>query len=273
LVSHCGHPKGPSLLPIVVIVAFLMALSDALPANDYCQFPAVPNTVDGYRMRGDRCEGIHAVEVASLGMVPTSFTYFFEEFANRSPSTMKLSWTASGDDSIVLSGRGMRFGAHYAMDTVAAAGSGTFSWSAEILIRRQFRRAELGFLAWREYESNGQSLKQYVPLGVSHNLASTATQSTQGGVYTFVFRPGKRFVRMYRTLERVCNEAVDVVEERALLNRPYLGTDKVAYALAIPKSVGLYRIRIEGERDDGSYCPHLVFTFIQKHGTVDVPCE
>ena len=273
LVSHGSDSWMRSLLRVLVIVVLLMASSDALSANDYCRFPTVPNTDDGYRMRGDRCEGIHAIEVASFGMVPISFTSCFDEFATGTPSTMKLSWPAGGDDSIVISGGGIRSGAHYAMDTVVAPAAGTFSWSADIINRRQFRRADLGFLAWREFESNGYSLKKYVPLGVAHSASSKATCREQDGVYTIAFRPGERFSKMHTTLERICNGTVDVVEERTELGRKYYSTEKVVYALAIPESVGLYRIRIEGERDNGTHGQPLVFMFAQKNGVGEVPCD
>ena len=266
-----ASPRIPSR--VLLIVTMFIASSAVISANSLCRLPIVPNTDDGYRMRGNRCEGIYAREVATHSMVITSLTSNFDELPQRSTYRIRLSWPAGAHGTLHIAGRGHRYGAHYALDTVVDAATSTFSWPAQILIKRNFRRTNLGFLAWQESASNGNSTKHYLPLRVSLQSSPNDRPSDPDAVHTIAFRPGARFSRMYSTLERLCEGDVRTVFERTEIGLRYYSTEKVLYPITLSGPPGLYRLTIEPQRDDGVYSTPLVVSFWHGTETLDPSCD
>src|SRR5262245_57769459 len=70
----------------------------------------------GYRLRGDRCEGIYVQEVAGTPLVVASLTDGFAPFDLKTVQHLLLTWSAPADTELHLRALGLRRKLYYRMD-------------------------------------------------------------------------------------------------------------------------------------------------------------
>jgi hypothetical protein len=90
----------PRLIPIVVhvgafVVLALLVPRSASPQVPTCDMdlPSAPTHPYGYRVRGDRCEGVYIQEVALGTLVIASFTESYEDFDSGLEQDLQPDWT------------------------------------------------------------------------------------------------------------------------------------------------------------------------------------
>ena len=243
---------------ILLIAAIVAASAQTITAEDYCRFRPVTNTQDGYRMRdGDRCEGIRSVEHSAPPMELTSLTLHYDSFSSSSPSPIRLTWTFESDEDLIIAGRGHRHGAYYALDTVVPTNNGEFSWPADILVRRDFRRDDLGFLAWY----TDDLARIHVPVSVHHD--SQVASRNAGGPYLIGIRPGNLLSEVFVKVEQICDDGrVRSVHQRTELGRHYYSKIGFSFLLNNPGPTGRYLLTLDSKIDNETYSTSsLAFTF------------
>jgi hypothetical protein len=77
--------------------------------------------VNGYRPRGDRCEGVYARQVAGTTLFLSSFTETFEKYDLSADDPLIIRWAAPADSGIQLRAETIKAGRYYRMDTRRAA--------------------------------------------------------------------------------------------------------------------------------------------------------
>ena len=245
-------------IQILLIAAMVTMLSQTIMAADYCRFPSVEDTQDGYRMREDRCEGIRSVQHSAPPIELTSLM-LGDDSLSISSSPLRLSWILDSNDDLLISARGDRHGAYYALDTVVPADKGEFSWPSDILVRRGFRRDDLGFLAWY----NGDLGVISVPLSV--NQDSPVNSRNAGGPYLISIRPGNRLSEVFVRVDRICdNGGIRIVHQRTELGRPYYSKLGFTFLLNNPGPTGRYRLTLDAKTDNETYSTSSL-TFIFEH--------
>ena len=97
----------------------------------------IRDSPQGYRLRGDRCEGIYAQPVSgSSTLLVASFTEAFEDFNPSSQDKLSIEWPSFAKTPIRLRAYALREKFYYQMDTVVAADKAPYLWpTGEMCIR------------------------------------------------------------------------------------------------------------------------------------------
>lgn len=127
----------------------------ALPArgqSDGLCDPGLPQRRDdpyGYRVRGDRCEGLFAREVGAGAPRIVGFGRHVEDFDAMAGGALRLRWPRPPlDGPVRLRVHCLRPRVYYRMDTQAPGGRNEFSWSPGLLASLGLRRGDLAVIGW-----------------------------------------------------------------------------------------------------------------------------
>lgn len=244
-----------------IVLRLALALLTAAPAvgQDYCQLETSDN-FSGYKMRGNRCEGIYAQDVSANLLQIVSFAARFDEFADSNTANLYIRWQAPGDGTLWISGRGQARNSFYGLDTAVPREQEEFSWPAKILQDKGYRKRFLGFLAWYTAEEM-QVDKLHLPITVGPGIAPADTSSNS---YELVIRTGAAFQQVYLALDRLCGSTYQPVWPDKELGQGYYSTQRVPHRLDVSGSKGVYRLRINALGENGTYAPGRSFHFLHQ---------
>jgi hypothetical protein len=193
-----------AILPLTIVRFTLVALlfascgGGSLQAQTGVCDPHLPqpaNDPDGYRMRGDRCEGIYIREVAgSSAVLLVSLTRSALDYDLKSGKDLAIDWQSpSTQGPVRLRGVGLRQRLYYQMDTTRPAGATTYIWNTGVLANLKLKPDELGVLAWISTPVGPQTRDVYLPLGVSQERSA-------GAGYRLTLSPSAELSEVYVTL-------------------------------------------------------------------------
>lgn len=128
--------------------------------------PPANDSSFGYQLRGERCEGIYAREVAGTTLLLTSFTRQFEDYGTPFPQSLEVAWNSPATSPVRLRGYSLRSQLYYQMDTVRPQGSGTFSWPANMLAGLNIRKPDLGVVARVSMRVGDAERDVYLPVRI-----------------------------------------------------------------------------------------------------------
>ncbi|MGE5759961.1 MAG: hypothetical protein ACM37V_06340 [Gemmatimonadota bacterium] len=135
--------------------------------------------VNGYRPRGDRCEGVYARQVAGTTLFLSSFTETFEKYDLDADDPLIIRWAAPADSGIQLRAETIKAGRYYRMDTRAAPRDSVYRWPNRVLSSERLARSDLGVLGWTRITLGGRRRVAYVPLTVTQKTSPTACAPLQ----------------------------------------------------------------------------------------------
>jgi hypothetical protein len=151
----------------------------------------------GYRLRGDRCEGLYIREVAGSSTVfLASLTRSTIDFDLKSGNDLVIEWRApSSTQPVRLRAAGLRPRLYYQMDTVRPAGATSYSWHTGMLTSLNIKPGELGLVAWSSLPVGAQTRDVYFPLDISHNPTAGADSH-----YNVTLAPSVELSEVYVTV-------------------------------------------------------------------------
>jgi hypothetical protein len=149
-----------------------------------------------YTLRGDRCEGLYADEVAATLKV-VSFTAWFEDFDPATPALV-LAWTSPQPAIIHVRADALTRRVYYRMDTVQAAGTDSYRWPTSMLTTLHLRQVNLGVRAWTDTRIGGTTQALHLPLRIG-----TRGVSDEPGQYRMLLLPERRLTEVYLNLAPV----------------------------------------------------------------------
>lgn len=153
----------------------------------------------GYRLRGDRCEGIYIREVAgSSDLVVVSLTESFEDFDPTSYKNVMVEWQRFGSDAPRIRAQGLKYRLHYRMDTVRPPGSISYAWSPDLLAALKIKRQDIGIVGFTPQVVGNVPREVYLPLRVSQQ-----TKGVRAPRYQVVLLPGEELSQVFLTLAQV----------------------------------------------------------------------
>src|SRR5215470_18783186 len=89
---------------------------------------------NGYKLRGDRCEGIYVQPVSgSTALLVASFTELFEDFDPSSLGNLSVEWSHPVETTIHLRAYALHEKLYYQMDAVVPAGRNSYLWPGDVL--------------------------------------------------------------------------------------------------------------------------------------------
>jgi hypothetical protein len=100
---------------------------------------------NGYRVRGDRCEGIYIKDVAgSANLLVASFTESFEDYDPASGTDLLIDWKAPERGEVRLRAYALRRRLHYCMDTLRPGARTSYVWPSGLLNALSIAKQDLG---------------------------------------------------------------------------------------------------------------------------------
>ena len=179
---------------LYLVSAALLLGSGPLAAQEQGCDPQLKQTREdphGYRLRGDRCEGVYIREVGSTPLVVVSLTESVEDFDAATGKPLLVEWTAPEGAKVHIRARALRHRLYYQMDTVRPPGSKAYGWPVNLLSSFNLRKNELGLVAWAPYAVGSATRDVYMPLRVS------LAKATRSPSYQLTVLPGVELSEVY----------------------------------------------------------------------------
>lgn len=228
------------------VLCILLSVASHAPGpvsaeDDHCDADLGRPTTNpsGYRLRGDRCEGIYVQDVASTTLRLVSFTASFENFDPASEEHLRLEWTAWGNRATRLRAQPLRSKLYYRMDTLRPAGGTSYRWSPDFLATFDLRRENLGLLAWTSYRIGDRLQDVYLPLRLMQRSAPTPRP------YSVMLMPGVEFDDVFMSLaplEQNGSPGPPIVDQEPLQTGFYPAGRPIIVTLPELDARGLYRL-------------------------------
>jgi len=202
---------------------------------------------DGYRLRGDRCEGIYVRKVALDQLSVVSLTESFEDFDNKGQPLI-IEWASPGNAEVRIRARALRHRLFYQMDT-ARPSDRPYSWPTDLLSTKNLRRDELGIVARPPCAIGGAMREVYLPLRVRQRATNAGSQG-----YRLVILPGVELSEVYISLGLVGRDGrVAAYARNAVPLKFGYYPAETAIAAMVPRPIkaGIYKLEINAIRKSG----------------------
>jgi len=237
----------------ILVSCLLWAGSLAVPlaAQDQACDPQLKPTSEdpnGYRTRGDRCEGVYIREVGSTTLLVASLTESVADFDVATGKPLQIEWTPPEGAKVHIRSRALRHRLYYQMDTVQPPGSRSYAWATNLLAKFNLRKNELSWLAWTAVTVGGTPHDVYVPLRVSQAGGSRSPS------YQALVIPGVELSEVFVSLAPVGRDGRlgQYVKKDEPLHYGYYPADR---AITIPLPAlgepGIYALEIKATRRSG----------------------
>jgi hypothetical protein len=234
--------QASATLSSTLIVA--LAISGTLVAQGpHCDEDLNPATTNplGYRLRGDRCEGVYIQDVAATALKLVSFTESYEEFDAALNKPLLLDWTPPANAPVHLRGQSLRTRLYYRMDSDRPAGSASFSWPADVLAALQLRRPDLGVLAWTTRRIGNTDQTVLEPVRVRQRAPAMPAS------YRFVVVPGVQVDEIFVSvapLKPNGDAGAYAIDKQPQLAGYYPAGRPTVITFAPPSPAGVYRLEL-----------------------------
>ena len=124
-----------------------------------------PNDPLGYRVRGDRCEGMFVEEVS--GTISVASVHFPRRNFQPQPGTpVHFAWSLPPSSEVRIQAASLLPKVFFRMDAVRPAGSTTYDWPTDFVNTVKLRLADIGLLSWANVEIGGEAQRVYSPVSV-----------------------------------------------------------------------------------------------------------
>ena len=203
----------------------------------------------GYRLRGDRCEGIYVQEVSGTPLVVASLTDGFAPFDLKTVQRLLLTWSAPADAELHLRALGLRRKLYYRMDALRPRGESSYAWSAELLGALRIPQPDLGIVGWTRQRVGSFERDVYVPVRVSER-DSVSTSST----YTLILLPAVPLSEVYVSLAPVESNGRPgryIRDEEPLKYNYYPSEQAIEIPIVKPPTPGIYYVLIGATLTNG----------------------
>ena len=229
-------------LVVAVSQAPAQGTTAKLPCDSNLLQLAAP--VNGYRLRGDRCEGVYARQVAGTTLFLSSFTETCEKYDLTADDPLIIRWAAPADSGIQLRAETIKAGRYYRMDTRAAPRDSVYRWPNRILSSERLARSDLGVLGWTRITLGGRRRVAYVPLAVTQKSSPTAC-----GPLQVAFSTETRLIEVLVSLAQLDSTGAEirVIKKDEPLNRGFYPAGSpilISLRRADLAASGLYALKV-----------------------------
>lgn len=261
-----------SLAGSIPVAAVVLVTAASLVAQDSVCEPDLLTRAEGplgYRLRGDRCEGLYARPVAGTSLYVISLTEYFEDFDPLAAEPLHVAWSAPDTGQLRLRAEGTERLLYYRMDAVSPPGSSQFEWPTGVLGAQRITRDSLGIVAWTNLPVGGVERDVYVPLSISQR-----TPPARCGEYVLLLWTGLRLREVYVTLGRADSSGavVTLVRDNEPLSLGYYPAEwPIRVELNDLAESGIYLLKIAADTRDGA--TRSIEHWIYHPAEPSAPCE
>jgi hypothetical protein len=231
-------------LLFLVLWSIASGMSVALPKDDDCD-PNLEQPKEnpyGYRLRGDRCEGMYVKQVASTTLLVASFTEAFGDYDFSSNKDLVVEWKTLGNERVRLRAQGLKRKLYYRMDTVRSPEAQSFNWPVGLLAALAIPRQDIGVVGWTRYSAGTMEKEVYLPLRINQKK-----DKNRVGTYTVVLLPGAELSEVYVSLATVGRDGhpQSFLRDGIALGYNYYPADRrIDIPISDLKTPGLYYVEI-----------------------------
>jgi hypothetical protein len=186
---------------LLCILFFVCWLADKAPAQEnHCDpnLKQIDTNPLGYRLRGDRCEGIYIKEVSSTTLVVASLANSSNDFDFTTDKELQIKWEVADSRPVYLRVQGLKRRLYYRMDTVRPSGTTAYKWPTNVLAALNIQRRDIGLIGWSWYTIRGERQRVYVPLRVERQSKPCSSYT-----YQIVLLPGKELDEVFVSLAQL----------------------------------------------------------------------
>jgi hypothetical protein len=187
-------------IALLNVLLFSLWMSTPAMGQEVCDtsLSAPQGSPHGYRLRGDRCEGIYVQELAGTTLKVAALIESFEDYSLTGAQDLRVAWTPLGEGTVSLRAWGLKPRLYYRMDTTQSAARASYSWPTGILASLNIRRQDAGVLGWVQWDIGGIKQRVYLPLRISQQRDPVRSDS-----YQVVLLPGRQLSEVYIRLAPV----------------------------------------------------------------------
>lgn len=175
---------GASAIRFVVVLSlFLLTANLSRPTSaqgSHCD-PNLQQTggdPNGYRLRGDRCEGVYVRGVGGTTVV-VSLTEYVEDFNPAASRSLRVEWTAPGNGNVRLRAYSLRHRLYYQMDSLRPTGNSSYDWPTDLLSALKLTKGDLGIVALTSYQVGNSKREVYLPVRIKQQSATGKSSGNQ----------------------------------------------------------------------------------------------
>lgn len=245
--------KLPLLITSLLVAGPLWSLPDRSNAStgqttscdSLLEQPA--SNPNGYRLRGDRCEGIFVQQVAGTPLLVASFTASFDQYDVSNVQSLDIGWSVPVEGPIQLRAYGLRRKLYYRMDTMVSSARRSYTWPADLLAALNIPQPEVGVVGWIRNRVGRIDRDVYLPLQIG-------ARRSRPDNYMLVLLPGVPLSEIYVSLAAVGSDgrAVKYIRDEEPLKYNYYPAER---AIDIPitrlPTPGIYYALIGAEMQSG----------------------
>jgi len=227
-------------LPLTARAPFAQVRAQNSPCDpNLKQLGQNPN---GYKLRGDRCEGIYVQPVSSsTALLVASFTEFYEDFDPRALGNLSIEWSSPAEAPVRIRAYALREKLYYQMDTIVDTGKTAYAWPGEILNALHLSKWDVGVVGFIEYRLGGENRTVYVPLRIRHR-----NQKPTAG-YQLVLVPGSELKEVFISLAQVGADGKPysfLISDRPLSRGYYPAERGISVDIPALKTPGVYYLEV-----------------------------
>ena len=203
----------------------------------------------GYRLRGDRCEGVYVHGVAGTTLAVASLVESFADFQPASGKNLIMVWSAPAGADVRLRARALRRRLYYRMDAIRPAGSTSYHWPTNLLDTFNLRRHELGVVAWASRAVGGERRDVYLPLRIGQQRPARSRD------YQLALVAGAELSEVYLSLAPVGADGRPgpyLRRDQALGYGHYPAERSINVTIPKPRARGVYYVEIGATLRDGT---------------------
>ena len=212
--------------------------------------PGLPSALKdplSYQERGDRCEGLYAVNsqlrIFSGVLRVVSFVESFESYEPGAGKDLFVEWSAPQSKEVSLRAHALQSDLYYRMDATVREGEATYTWPTDILQALSISRNELGLLGWGSYKfSNGMVKDVYLPLRITQRPPANASSA-----YRIVIWPTQELTEVYVSVATLGADGSPknfILDGKALGYGYYPKERGIHFDIPKPDKPGVYYLQI-----------------------------
>ncbi|GAB6905021.1 hypothetical protein DESC_700181 [Desulfosarcina cetonica] len=245
-------------LVTLVSVFWLPEFSYAQESHCDPSLEDLPDNPMGYRLRGDRCEGIYIKNVGSTTLTIASFTEWVEDKNFLSAEDVTIKWTMPLDWRVHLRAQSLKRRLYYRMDTIRGVGTAAYAWPTDILSALKIKTRDIGVTGWSTCVINGAEQSVYVPLRIGQKPKTMGSDC-----YQLVLFPGRELIEVFVSLsplETSGNIGASLIDGKTLGYGYYPAERGIKIPICNFRTPGFYYLEIGATlRGGGTETVELLF--------------
>lgn len=197
---------------------------------------------NGYKLRGDRCEGIYVQPVSgSTGLLVASFTEFYEDFDPSTLGKLLVEWSSPAEAPLHLRAYALREKLYYQMDAEISSGKTAYVWPGDLLNALRLSKWDIGVVGSMEYRIGEENRTVYVPLRIRQKNQNPTLS------YQLVLVPGSELKEVFISLAQLGTDGQAhsfLISDRPLSKGYYPAERGILVEIPALKKAGVYYLEV-----------------------------